>query len=312
MSEIELERLFKRASRELDAMQRARIRQLRGIERDLFEALARKIVDALDKGRGTITTRMGSASINRLVDEAFRVIERGALASFYADSRNDLFRILSGNDTYNLALFNTISRAGDKRYKEIRGQVDRAMRARIGIDAKGRSIKGGYFDDLLGNVSQAVRKEIKNTLNAGVNAGIPMGRLLRQVEIAAKGTAESPGALSRQLQPHVFDTYQAFDRESNKVYATKLGLDTFMYQGGLIETSRAFCIKRNGKVFTLDEAEEWRCDKDLPKKKSEGNCADAYNPTTDMGRWNCRHRTRFISRALAEELRPDLKKDAAR
>lgn len=308
MSERELAQLFGRASREIDAMQRARIRELMGAERELFEAMARRIVDAIDQGGGTVSTRMGSASINRMVDEAFRAIEKGNLKAFYQQSLGDLFRILAANDIYGAALFRTVSRAGDARYKQIRAQVDRSMRARIGIDDKGRSIKGGYFDDLLGNVSQAVKAEIKTTLNAGVNAGIPMGRLLRQVEISIKGTRAIPGALTKALQSHVFDTYQAFDREASKTYAVKLGLDTFVYQGGLIETSREFCIKRNGKVFTLDEAEEWRCDKDLPKKKAEGSCAGAYNPTQDMGRWNCRHRVRFISRAMAEQLRTDLAK----
>ena len=71
-----------------------------------------------------------------------------------------------------------------------------------------------------------------------------------------------------------------------------------------------FCIKRNGKVFTVEEAEkEWPKDPTLPRtrKERQSGVLTGYNPTVDMGRWNCRHRTRYISPALAEQLRPDLK-----
>lgn len=311
MSDRELAQLFGRATRDLDAMQRQRIRQLQGIERELFDGLVAKLMDALDTGGGRITTRRGSASINRLVDEVFRAMERGGLKTFYQTSLQDLFRILGNNDIYNAALFATISRAGDKRYKEIRSQVDRVMRAKIGIDERGKSISGGYFDNLLQGVSRGVRTEIQQVINAGVGAGIPTGKLMRQIEITVKGTRANPGTLSRALQPHIFDTYQQFDRSSNNVYAKKLGLDAFVYQGGLIETSRDFCIKKNGKVFTKKEAEmDWPKDPTLPRKTVERNSGtlQGYNPTVDLGRWNCRHRTRFISRAIAEELRPDLKR----
>lgn len=310
MSERELAQLFGRATRDLDAMQRARIRELQGIERQLFEGLVSKLTEALDMGGGKITTRKGSASINRLVDEVFRAMERGGLKTFYQTSLQDLFRILGNNEAYNAALFATISAAGDKRFKAMRGEVDRIMRKRIGIDAKGKTIGGGYFDSLLQGVGRTARTEVQQVINAGVSSGTPIGKLMRQIEITVKGTQVNPGTLSKALQPHIFDTYQQFDRASNDTYAKKLGLDAFVYQGGLIETSRDFCIKKNGKVFTKKEAErDWPKDPTLPRKTVEKNSGvlQGYNPTVDLGRWNCRHRTRFISRALAEELRPDLK-----
>jgi hypothetical protein len=95
------------------------------------------------------------------------------------------------------------------------------------------------------------------------------------------------------------------------VYAQKLGLDTFIYAGGLIETSRPFCKKHNDKVFTVEEAEkQWPKDSALPRTKVERESGTlvGYNPTVDMGRWNCRHRIRYIPRTLAEQLRPDLVK----
>jgi len=61
-------------------------------------------------------------------------------------------------------------------------------------------------------------------------------------------------------------------------------------------------------VFTVEEAEtQWPKDPTLPKSKKERDTGIlAYNPTVDMGRWNCRHRTRYITPALAIKFRPEL------
>lgn len=307
MSERELQQLFLRHSRDLDARQRARIRDLKGLERDLFEALVRKLTDVLDAGDGVIRTRRGSASINQLVDEVFRALDRGGLGQFYKSTTSDLFAILGNNDAYNAILFTEVSKAGNKRYREIRSQVDRIMRGKIGVDDNGRvkptGLLGKYFR------SEAMRTAVKEALNAGMVSGKPINKLVRELEVTIKGTRVIPGALQKTLEPLVFDTYQQFDRASNDVYAQKIGLDCFIYVGGLIETSRVFCEKHNNKVFTREEAErEWPKDSTLPRTSKEraSGVLVGYNATVDMGRWRCRHRPRFIPRLLAEEMRPDL------
>ena len=307
MSEIELERLFKTGSKDLDQRQRQRIRELKGLERALFEVIARRITEELDAGNGSIRTGRGSASINQLIDLAFKELAKAGLNDFYKKSVTDLFAILGNNDQYNAGLFSATSKAGDKRFKAMRGEVDRIMRKRIGIDDNGRLVKNGLLSKLL--TTDAIKTQLMETLNAGVQAGIPMNKLVRLMEITVKGTRDNTGVLERQFKPLVFDTYQAFDRASNNVYADKLKLSAFLYLGGLIETSREFCEKHNGKVFTVEEAEtQWPKDPTLPKTKKEKDTGIlAYNPTVDLGRWNCRHRTRYITPALAIKFRPELK-----
>ena len=62
------------------------------------------------------------------------------------------------------------------------------------------------------------------------------------------------------------------------------------------------------KWISAELWEKWKNDPTLPRKTSERDSGTlvGYDPLVDMGRWNCRHRTRFISRELAQELRPDL------
>jgi hypothetical protein len=71
--------------------------------------------------------------------------------------------------------------------------------------------------------------------------------------------------------------------------------------GDVIKDSRTFCIKKAGKVFAVIEADtEWPTDPDLIGKGS----GIPYTPRIDRGRWNCRHRIRYISEELAKKLDP--------
>jgi len=111
----------------------------------------------------------------------------------------------------------------------------------------------------------------------------------------------------------VYDTYAQFDRATNKEFATRLDLKFFIYSGGLIETSRKFCMKRDGKLFSTKEAERtFSKDPTLPRTVSErgSGALIGYNAVIDMGRWNCRHLARYVSKEMAMELDPNVLKKA--
>lgn len=305
MSERELARLFREAGRDLDDRQRKRIRELKGLQRQLFEELVHKLVDVLDQEQGAIKSRRGSASINQLVDQVFNALDRGGLRAFQVNSVKDLLSNLENVSAYFRGMNETMA---TKRYASIQRSVNSTMRRRLGIDNRGKRIEGGYLDSLF--TSEAMRSEVKQVVAKAVQSGQPMAKLQEQLARTIKGGAEIDGNLIRYFHGFIFDQYQAFDRSTNTEYAKHLELDTFIYAGGLIETSRKFCIDRDNKVFSREEAEKWRRSCDLPRKKNEPKCPSAvvdYDPVVDLGRWNCRHRTRFISRELAEEMRPDLK-----
>ena len=117
--------------------------------------------------------------------------------------------------------------------------------------------------------------------------------------------------LEMNISSFVLDAYQVTERVASNEFAKRLGLRYFIYSGGLIETSRPFCRKRNNKVFTTEEAErDWPKDSTLPRTKAEkeaGGPPDDYSPLEDCGRWNCRHRIMYIDEQAAFVLRPDLK-----
>jgi hypothetical protein len=139
------------------------------------------------------------------------------------------------------------------------------------------------------------------SINAA-SAGIDMKDFRRQLNKSINTTGSR--TLVNHFRTNAFDSFARFDRGVQKVYAEKLELQYFFYEGGLVNDSREFCISKNGKVYSSKEAKEW-----INEPWIRDNLAKwgVYDPLTDMGLWNCRHHPSFISKELAFELRPELK-----
>ncbi len=97
--------------------------------------------------------------------------------------------------------------------------------------------------------------------------------------------------------------------------AKELGLQAYLYQGGLIKSSRLFCKKRDGKVFTDFEIARFGTVKDAYggyTNKAEGvfsGKTEPYDPVVDLGGYGCRHGLSAIPNVLALRMRADLAED---
>jgi hypothetical protein len=115
------------------------------------------------------------------------------------------------------------------------------------------------------------------------------------------GTKEQDGRLLKYWKTNAFDLFDQAAEIENRRISEKLDLRWFIYVGDIVRDSRAFCIKKAGKVFASIEADtEWPKDPDLIGK----NSGIPYTPRIDRGRWNCRHRIRYISEELAVQIDP--------
>lgn len=87
--------------------------------------------------------------------------------------------------------------------------------------------------------------------------------------------------LSSYAAQQVHDSLMGYYSQIEQVKAKDAGLDTFLYYGNLMGTSRAFCIARAGRVFTRKQIDSW--DKQRWQGKKPG-------PTfINRGGYNCRH-----------------------
>ena len=64
--------------------------------------------------------------------------------------------------------------------------------------------------------------------------------------------------------------------------AEEFGITKFKYAGSLIKDSRKWCVDHVGKIYTLEEIENWESQKWQGKKSGDSFVV--------RGGWNCRHR----------------------
>lgn len=65
------------------------------------------------------------------------------------------------------------------------------------------------------------------------------------------------GLLKRYNATYAANAYAAFDRNIQNIKSAQLGLQHFLYSGGLIKDSRNFCIARAGKTYTKKQIDSW-------------------------------------------------------
>jgi len=171
----------------------------------------------------------------------------------------------------------------------------------LGLDAK--SFKG--FDALMTrmenylqsvSVLEPVKQQVKNYLLGSISSHRSMGTIrLGMRDIL--GLKDRSGVLNRYYRNFLYDSVMQFDAILSSAHAEQNGLKYFIYAGGLISTSREFCIKRNDLVFNKDNIDDWKNDSTLPGYPN----VDDYNPLIDRGRWGCRHYPLFITDERAKE-----------
>lgn len=299
--------LAKQADKLLDDRQKARLRQLNGIERLLFVKLIGELKGSLEEKDGRITSKRGFVSLGKAIDAIFDAIDKQDIGQLGTNTAKDLRKVVQFNARY----YEDLKLASTGNFQAIAESVDAAMAKRLGITKEDELQPKGYLEQLF--KTTAARDEVKKMVHKSVAAGIPMRALEKQLRVKVAGTKNTAGVLEKHIGGFVLDVYQQADSLTNDEFAKRLDLQYFVYSGGLIETSREFCRKRNAKVYSTDETKEWVNDPTLPRtaaEKESGVVTD-YVPTVDRGRWRCRHRLLYISEEQARQRRPDLFKEGA-
>ena len=269
--------------------------RVQGMQRSLTRRFLEAVLEMFDFEGGKLkkTTKNIAAlrKLERLFENFEREIVRDELALFAAE----LLEIGGLTVEYYEATSPAAKAAAIKNSLEL-------LRSVMGITADGGLVEGGYLDRLGKTV------QVRETLRQYVVQSIVSKRSLNEFQRGFRDLVEGKpgidGALQAYWRQYAYDTYNQAHEVVNVSMADELELQHFIYQGSIIPTSREFCRKKAGKVFTRQEALKWKNDPDLIDKKT----AASYNPFIERGRYNCRHWLNWISQDLAEQLRPDLKK----
>lgn len=220
----------------------------------------------------------------------------------------------------NLKYYRTLSSAninGD----DIKNIINERLGLVVKADGTVEPKKGGYMKGLMDDPT--IRNEIKNFTYQKITQGAGFTDLSKGLKNMIVGNEEKLGAFSSFYRNYAFDTYAKIDRLNGALYAEKLKLKYFIYQGTKRKGSRYFCLKRKGQVFTTEEAEEWKKligkTLEVPGERKKFIKVQAgpivedpasYNPVIDMGGIGCVDIASFISEEVAFYMRPDLRNKA--
>lgn len=195
----------------------------------------------------------------------------------------------------------------------LRAPLTDYLTERLGITAAGEPIAGGYLATIAGDTT--VQRALLQYSYAAQVSGIGLDAYRAGLTgLVAGGTGQG---LLQQLYASSYDDYNRADRVLQKLSADRLGLKAYLYQGGLVESSRPFCKVRNGKCFTAAEIARFGTKEDTCggySNKSQGLFAgksEPYSPFENCGGYNCRHGLHAIPNVVALRMRPDLAEDAA-
>lgn len=290
-------------AREDFILQREKVlgRTISSLEAHLLDQLLGKFAELLTQSNGMITYRGSQITLTQAIDTIFREFNANENTQVLRNMIADLGQLSVLNARYH-GLFTT----SIKRAEDIKKEVDSFMSKRIGLDGTSL-VKGGFLDTFVND--NTLRDYIKQYTYKATTGGAAYKTFLKGLRIIVEGTPETTGMLRKHYQTFAFDTYSQYDGALGNQWRQKLGLRAARYAGNLIDTSRDFCIKHKGKIFTIEEMELWVDDPDLPKTKAERETGTVvgYIPWIDKGRWNCRHQVNWLSKAIAISLRPDLK-----
>jgi hypothetical protein len=203
-----------------------------------------------------------------------------------------------------------------KRFDKVVLSTANKMNARIGLKG-GEMVRGGFLDSFMKD--QTLATQIKSFISKSVTGQIDTKDFIKGLGKIVTGD-EGKGALEKQYERYAYDVYQQYDAAYNSTLADEFGMNYFIYQGGLINDSRDFCAAHNNKVWSRDEAEDWRTWTPSLGEYPEGYEVKSkspydvpsyldypgYDPLVDRGGYNCRHMLGWISDALAKQLREDL------
>lgn len=280
----------------IDSRQESLGRDVSKAERELFLRLLDDIFSQLDFENGAIANNTGNYLLLTRLDNAFKAWQNEVMNPVMSNFVKDLFAIAEMTGIYYQDY------ASEKIINDI-ATSNELLRAALGIDSKGNLIKGSILADI--SSVPTVKQEAKALFLQSVTSNQTLKELTKTFKDFIRGKEGNKGAINTYFNSrasgYAYDLFNKVAEVRNEQFRENLGLQYFIYVGDVIKDSRTFCIKKAGKVFAVIEADtEWSTDPNLIGKSS----GIPYTPRIDRGRWNCRHRIRYISEELAKRIDP--------
>lgn len=213
---------------------------------------------------------------------------------------NSILKDMGRISKYNSSYFALSSDVATDIFNNSRSRVETIMQKSLGFNPDG-TIRANSFLDSISSVD-SINETIRETAIRQIQGGGTIENFTAELSESILTNENGLGILNKNYGTVVNDRYAQYDRAESKSFADELEMQAFIYSGGKVRDTREFCCKRNGLVFTRDEAQHWSSLRWTGKNSG-------YTPLIDMGGYNCRHSPRWISNRVALRRRPDLMLD---
>ena len=204
---------------------------------DLVEIL--RFVDVDDNGY--IKQNAGNRAILRTAQSQFDKTIQG---SVYQSALETHLSVIPVIDELNTTYFESISSA----FKPNRVFIQQLQAQTI------ESINSLILQE---GLAAQVKIPLNQILSQNVNTGGSFSGMLEHVRTFVKGDDTLDGRILSYSRGIVKDALFQYARAYQNSVTVDLKLEWFRYVGGLIDTSRPFCIERNGHYYTQKEIEGW-------------------------------------------------------
>jgi hypothetical protein len=195
-------------------------------------------------------------------------------------------------------------------YQALRAPLASFLEQRLGVTAAGQPVAGGWLATFVGDTT--AQREVLAYAYQAQASGVGLQAYRAGLTDLVVGANSATQGLIGKLYREASDSFNQNDRQLQHLSAQRLGLKAYLYQGGLIATSRPFCKLRNGKVFLDWEVEAFGTKADAYggyTNKAEGlfsGKSQPYDPFVDCGGHGCRHALHALPSLVALRLRPEL------
>jgi len=152
--------------------------------------------------------------------------------------------------------------------------IDRAMLTSLQRQSYGQFAQFG----------EMAQTRMADAMYSSVVAGASYAQLVKTVQGILRGHVDVRGrSMMAYADTHAFDAVMNFHNDVNIKKSEDLGIKNFMYVGDIITTTRPFCRRRAGELYTRRQIDAWN------RLSWAGKSGP---PFTHRGGYNCRHHWR--------------------
>lgn len=227
----------------------------------------------LNKNGSIRATAKNSAKV-AAIDQIMRKVQqkKGAeLVTWFTDQVKKI-------ENYNYNYFEQLSPSAAPQAQKSGERALRHLYNRLGYDGK-KAISGGFLYSLA-SAPEPVRKMKAQAFRA-IGSGTNFTDFQNQMNVFISGQGKQ-GLFETHLRTAAYDSFAQFDRQISLQMAEDLNYKRARYAGGIMDSSRDFCVTRVGRIFTIDEISAW-------VNQTWAGKNSPYDPFLDLGGHNCTH-----------------------